>query len=297
MGSLADVTLGDIARAIGRYRPFLVALAVLLVVLQVLPDRGGDVSTGRDAGDETATAGGTQLTSDEAEGAEGADEVIEDEEAFADDDAAFEDEGDAAFGDGDGGAFEEDDAAFDEEAFDDEEFSEDDPTLEDDDGAGFDDGETGFGDDFDSPLFVVEFGWATATAGTPLAASEVPDGSMPVGKRIGQNDKISFVRLEGTTDVLELHEHAEGQRTPPVGEVGLRMCQSEDSGWDSGGGKTFDEAPSYNAGACVDGERAEDGTWTFDLSGFAEPADPRGFVLIPAADAAVDFQVAFDPHA
>lgn len=299
MGNLADVTLGDIARAIGRYRPFLVAIAVLLVALQVLPERAGDrvVPIGRQ-GEDAGTAGGPDIGSDEDSAAgdgEGGDTegVPEDDAALGGDGAAFED----------GGAFEED-AGFEDDEFafdgDDSDGGSDFEEVEDDAGAGGEsDGDGEFGsleDDQFVPLFVSDFGWATVTAGTPLASSDVPEGSMPVGKRVGQDDKIAYVRLIGTADVLELPETSGGQRTPPVGDIGVRLCQSEDADWTSGGGKTFDEAPSYDDGACVDGERSEDGVWTFDLSRFDDPEDRRGFVLVPGPDSAVDFQVAFNPY-
>lgn len=299
VGRLGDVTLGELARAIARYRPAAVALVVLLVALQLLPDRTprvlplADRPPGAGAGD-AETRGGPQVASDEedgdgtgvASGEEGDDgSGLGDDavfggsgESFEDDEFAFEDD-DSSFGDGDGDGS-EDGGSFDE------------------------DGSSGDGDDPLSlendiapiPLFVMEYGWATATAGTPVASSDVPEGTMPVGKRIGQDDKISFVRLIGTETVLELQEASDGQRTPPLGTAGVRICQSTEADWSGGDAQTFDAAPAYAEDQCAPGERSDDGLWTFDLSSFADVEDRRGFVLVPAEDAAVDFQVAFEPH-
>lgn len=294
MGRLADVTLGDLGRALGRYRPAIVAVAVMVVVLQLLPDRTPRVAPLARGERAASTAGGPQVARDDADGSDdaaaGDAEDDFDGSAFTEDEAAFE----GSFDDGDSGGF-DDDAGFE----DDEDFDDDSSFEEMDDDEGFDGGGGDGGsleDDVFMPLFVMEYGWATATAGTPVASSEVPDGSMPVGKRIGQNDKISFFRLIGTATSLELHEASEGQRTPPIGEIGVQLCQSKEDGWSGGEAQTFDAAPSWDAGQCVDGVRSDDGTWSFDMSGFESVDDRRGFVLVPAADAAVDFQVAFAPR-
>ena len=293
MGRLADVTLGDLARALARYRPVIVAVAVMVVVLQLLPDRTPRVaSAARARAQAASTAGGPQVAGDGGDGS--GDVAFDDGGAFADDEMAF--------GDDDGG-----DGEFDDDpGLEDDEFADDDSSFDDvDDDSSFEDGEDFGGgggdggsleDDVFVPLFVMEYGWATATAGTPIASSDVPEGSMPVGKRIGQNDKISFLRLIGTATLLELHEASEGQRTPPVGEIGVQLCQSTEAEWSGGDAQTFDAAPSWDGDQCVDGVRSGDGTWTFDLSGFESAEDRRGFVLVPAADAAVDFQVSFAPY-
>jgi hypothetical protein len=299
VGRLGDVTLGELARAIARYRPAAVALVVLLVALQLLPDRTPRVLplAERQAGRgvvEAEAAGGPDVAPDD----DGADEDgsgapgDEDDFSFGEDDVAFDD-GDDSFGEE--GFFD------DEESFEDEDFSyedEDDSSFGDEDGSSFGDGEEGASleDDVVLPLSVMEYGWATATAGTPVASSEVPEGTMPVGRRIGQDDKISFVRLIGTERVLELHEASDGQRTPPLGTIGVRLCQSTDANWTGGDAQTFDDAPAYATDQCAAGQRSDDGVWRFDLGSFADVEDHRGFVLVPAEDAAVDFQVAFEPH-
>jgi hypothetical protein len=137
--------------------------------------------------------------------------------------------------------------------------------------------------------------WATSTAGVPSAASGVPDGTLPVGKRVGQDDKRSFVRLVGTATVLALAEEATGSRTPPTtatGPLAVQACQVT-ADWEPAQGETFAQAPAYDSSRCVKGVRSDDGSWRFDLGTFATRTDRRGFALVPTSDAAVDFQFAF----
>ena len=144
-----------------------------------------------------------------------------------------------------------------------------------------------------SPLRISEATWATRTAGTPLATQGVPASSLPVGMRLGQADKASFVRLSGTAPALVLREHedAAGQRSPATAVI--NACQITDAGWKRGEAVAFDAAPAYDEAKCVPGVRGADGTWTFDLQTFPLRTDARGFALVPGPEAPLDFQVAF----
>lgn len=146
------------------------------------------------------------------------------------------------------------------------------------------------------PLRTTETGWASATGGTPLGSTGVPDQSLPVGNRFGQLDKASFVRLAGSTPTLYLKEHAQGQRTTS-GDVAVRACQITTRRWKGGPNQTFDQAPDWDATNCIPGRRSSSGVWSFDLRTFADPTDDRGFALVPAAGASIDFQVAFQTQA
>lgn len=142
------------------------------------------------------------------------------------------------------------------------------------------------------PLAVAAALWVSRTGGTPLAATGVPAGSLPVGKRATLLDKASFVRLSGTTTTLALTEVAEGTRgSATAAEVAA--CQVLEDDWEEGQAKAFDAAPGYDPATCVTGKRDDDGTWTFDLSAFPTRTDARGLALVPTAAAPADFQVAF----
>ena len=144
------------------------------------------------------------------------------------------------------------------------------------------------------PLRIVGSAWASQTAGTPLGAQGVPSGSLPVGTRLAQHDKRSYVRLSGSAPSLVLtpHEDAEGQRAPETGTI--LACQIIDPSWKEGSEPmTFDAAPAFESEKCAPGVRNEDGAWTFDLKSFPLRTDARGFALIPGPDAPLDFQVAF----
>lgn len=147
-----------------------------------------------------------------------------------------------------------------------------------------------------APLTVREAGWASQGAGTPLATVGVPDGTLPVGTRLGQVDKASFVRLDGDATTLVLAEEPSGARAS-VGDPAVQACVivADDAAWTAAEGMSFDDAPAWDPNACADGVRGDDGTWTFDLGTLALHAGDAGFALVPTADAPVDFQVAFAP--
>lgn len=146
-----------------------------------------------------------------------------------------------------------------------------------------------------SPLEVVVSGWASLSGGTPAAAVGVPLGTLPVGNRVGTADKVSFVRLVGTADFLVLPTDPDGQREPVVGTVAVEACPIEEAGWQGREGASFEESPTWDAERCVPGMPAASGHWSFDLGAFPGRSGDRGFALVPAPDAAADFQVAFSP--
>lgn len=141
-----------------------------------------------------------------------------------------------------------------------------------------------------TPLRPARTAWATATAGTPLAAEGVPAGTLPVGTRLGSTDKASYLTVSGTATALVLHEDADGGRAPETAVV--QACAITEAPWTGGEAKSFDEAPAHDPERCVLGTRADDGTWTFEVSGFADRGGDAGFALLPGPDAPVDFQVA-----
>ena len=268
MGSFSSITLGDVADGAARYRPVAVAIAAVLLVLQLLPD---DSAVRRPlAGGAAQVSGAARpaASTADAPAAPALDSTIDDvAPSFGPTVGPFASASDDSTGSGSDGAFTDSDSDF------------------------------STSDDFGTstappaPLRIVAKAWATQTAGTPVASAGVPAGSLPVGKRLGQDDKRSFVRLSGEDDVLVLAEDSAGSRTT-TGAVGVQACQITDVAWRDGEAMTFDQAPKYDARSCVAGTRADSGIWTFDLSGIPTRADQRGFALLPAAGSSVDFQVA-----
>lgn len=148
--------------------------------------------------------------------------------------------------------------------------------------------------DAGAELRIVGKAWASQAAGTPIATVGVPPGTLPVGTRLGQVDKASYVRLGGTGTVLALAEDPEGARTTQ-GAPGVQACQVTDAAWQDQEAMSFDDAPPHDAATCVAGVRGADGRWSFELTRFPFRTDGRGLALVPAADAPLDFQVAFRP--
>lgn len=144
------------------------------------------------------------------------------------------------------------------------------------------------------PLTVREGGWSTQEAGTPLSADGVPAGTLPVGTRVGRDDKRSFVRLSGDDTVLRLTEDPTGSRST-AGVAAVQACQITSAVWAAKNEMAMGSAdePTWDPNRCVAGTRASDGTWTFDLSGFPTRSDGRGFALIPAPGGPIDAQVSF----
>lgn len=144
----------------------------------------------------------------------------------------------------------------------------------------------------DEPLRVTGWGWASQGSGTPLASADVPDGTLPVGKRADQIDKASFVRLEGSGFELELAEDPDGSRG--VEDPVVQACEITEPGWAEEQEMSFEEAPEWDPDACASGTPNDDGTWTFALAAFAPASEGPGFALVPGPEAPVDFQVTFE---
>ncbi len=145
-----------------------------------------------------------------------------------------------------------------------------------------------------TPLVVRGFGWASSLSGTGISSSSVPEGTMPVGARLNELDKVSFLRLSGTGSKLVLTEDTAGAREA-LGNGAVRACVIVDAGWVEEADQAMSDAPEINTDRCVDGVEDAD-RWTFDLSGFSNRAAQTGFALLPAANAPADFQLTFRPR-
>jgi hypothetical protein len=145
------------------------------------------------------------------------------------------------------------------------------------------------------PLRIAAAGWASSTGGTPVSATveSIPDGALPVGTRIGQTDKVAFVRLGGEGSALVLAEDAAGRRGSAFEAAPVQLCQITDAGWEAGEDQAMADAPAHDPDACTPGQQGADGTWSFSLALFDDPADDRGLALVPTADAPLDFQITF----
>lgn len=138
------------------------------------------------------------------------------------------------------------------------------------------------------PLTITAAAYASATAGTPLAANGVPAGRLPVGTRLGRNDKSSFIMLSGSSTTLVLATDPAGARAAETAKV--QACAITTSDWEEGEAKSFSSAPKWNPERCAEGTRADDGSWTFSL---ADVDTTNGIALVPGAGAPLDSQVAF----
>lgn len=140
-------------------------------------------------------------------------------------------------------------------------------------------------------LSVRGFGWASSLSGSAVSTNGVPEGTMPVANRLGQLDKASFLRLAGTATTLTLIEDTDGAREA-IGAGTVVICPITDAGWAEKPDQSLDDAPAWNADACIAGTE-KDNTWVFDLSSFGDPSAQNGFALVPDAGAPADFQVTF----
>lgn len=147
-------------------------------------------------------------------------------------------------------------------------------------------------DDAEEPLRITVSGYASTTAGTPVPP-DAPDGSLPVGTRVGQTDKASYIRLAGDGSTLVLTEIDDGRRGGDFESSPVQACQITDAGWKGGDNMTFADAPAHDPESCVAVTPQPDGTWSLPLISFADPTDDRGLALVPAPDAPLDFQVTF----
>lgn len=281
------MTLGDIGRALARYRPVAVTIGIILVVVALLPGpvfeelgplpgvqgpvqvpaaaaaaappttAATPVTTTPSFGSTATTSFGTTSTDSSSFGTSG---------SFSDSDFGSDDSS------SDFGSSESDSSSF---GTTDEDFGSDD-------------------EESTEPLSIVASAWAARTGGTPLGSTGVPEGLLPVGKRIGQRDKISFVRLSGGGTELVLTPDRASSRTT-TGEVVVSACQITTPNWAPATNLTFEQAPKFDESSCVVGSVDPIGAIVFDLTLFPERDDNRGFALLPTGSS-IDYQLNFRPE-
>ena len=259
MGALSETSLGDITQAASRYRPVAITVAAILIALAVLPE-----PEFRDQAAFAPTFGDDSVSTERDDDVAAPPAAADSPPVTVAPDVTFDEEFSSDFASGDG-------------SFSDESTR----------GLGATSGGSSFDASKPAPLFIVRSGWWSATAGTPLAASDVPEGTLPVGKRVGQDDKRSFIELAGEESILTMKEEAEGSRQP-LGAAQIAMCPVT-AEWEDAEGMS--ESPPYDANSCVTGSYGNGGVWTFNLTQFGAVAEWAGFAIVPAPGSPVDFQV------
>ena len=286
MGSIGELSIGDIGRALGRYKPVAATVLAILLALAVLPkpDRppglGATGLAGADIATPSAQGASRATTSDTAvDGAAG--------ESFSPPVTS----GPPTFGSfSTGSSFSNTDASSGSSAFPDggssggssSEFG---PIT-----SGTSTADTTGEPEPPKPLRIVGTTWATRTGGTPLAKQDVPEGTLPVAFQV-TDSKQSFVRLAGDGTALGFTEEPTG-RQETSGPPTVQACKVTEA-WEDGEAIPLQDAPAFDPNKCVQGSVSASGVWLFDLSSFPDRADDKGFALVPGDGAGVDWQVAF----
>ena len=287
MGSFSELSIGDLLRAAGRYRPVAVSVLAILVALALLPkpDRppglaatgltGAGISTPSPAGSSVAagsgaavdaSAGGSVVTTPVPDGA-----VTFSPGSSFSTPTSFAPAGNSSGGSSSSAA---------------------DPSA---DIGPVTSGTSTVDTTNDSltapkPLQVVGKLWAGRTGGTPVAKEGVPEGALPVSFRV-TDDRISFVKLAGDGTSLGFAPEASGtyERSGPPK---IQACKAT-SEWSDAEAVPLTEAPDYDPNRCVQGTTSAGGVWLFDLSSFPDRTDAFGFALVPGDGAGLEWQVAF----
>lgn len=279
MGTLADERLRNLVPTIDAYRPAALAVAVVIGLVIVVPGAQEDESPTAEFAAASTTDGGTEAgsapTSTPAP-------TTTSPPTTAPTDDAFEPSSPPPTSPPTTDA------------------SSSPPTTEASSPSGFSPDDEGADDGDDAgapeqqPLQVAASGWASTTGGSPLATGSVenvPEGTLPVGTRVDQDDKISFVRLTGDEMQLVLAEDEEGRRGGEFEASPIQACQITDPGWEPGGDQPMSDAPEYDPDNCAPVQLRPDDTWAVSLLLFEDPTDERGLALVPSEDAPLDFQV------
>lgn len=270
---LGQMTLADVGAALRRYRPVLAAAAAVAVLGLLLP--GPRTVIARQFDDSSISTSALSGFEEDEESQEAAVDGAVDgaaPDSFAD---GFDPGPTPAFADG-GGDFD---------------YSPSPPTQNFSSPASTESTGSEARATTPQPLRVREAGWATRAAGTPLAAEGVPEKSLPVAKRVGQDDKQSFLRLSGNATVLTLRPTAGGRS---VENAIVRACPIAVGDWKASEGMAWDARPAFSTTNCVDGARNAGGEWVFDLTSMPERLTAKGIALVPGGGSTIDFQIAFE---
>lgn len=142
----------------------------------------------------------------------------------------------------------------------------------------------------DVALRLRDHAWASHLGEVGTAVTPVPEGTLPVAARMGQPEKVSYLRLGGEGTELSLVEDPVGA-DEAFGEGVVRLCAVEDDGWKAGPGQRLADMPAWSDD-CAEGVR-DGARWTFDLAGLGDPASDSGWALVPGDDVVPSFQLTF----
>lgn len=286
MGSFGELSVGDVLRALARYRPVAVTVLVILLALTVLPKpdsvpglaaTGGRIETPASASSATTVAGASGVAAGAGVDTSGGDAFSSPVTSGA---TSF-----PSFSSG---------SSFSSSAFPDDSSS----------GGSGGGSSSSFGpitsgtSTVDTtgpapepvPLQIVGSTWASRTGGTPLAKQDVPDGVLPVAFR-ATDDKRSFVKLAGDGTSLGFAVDAAATRETS-GPIKVQACKVTEA-WENGEALPLQDAPAFDPNKCVQGTLSASGIWIFDLSSFSDRTDDKGFALVAGTGAGVEWQVAF----
>ena len=122
-------------------------------------------------------------------------------------------------------------------------------------------------------LRVTESGYSTTD---DAAGRGIPAGALPVGVRAGVPVLTSYVRLAGPESQLTLAVSSAAGASLGPSSPSLQACRIRSAAWR--GGRPGPAVP-YDGSACAPGVLGAAGRYSFDLSRFAAPDDPRGFAI------------------
>ena len=143
-------------------------------------------------------------------------------------------------------------------------------------------------------------------APVPPPANTVPPNTLAVGAAGGDPDKVAAIGivLEGPIDgfvdrlVLTLVEADENGANLNEGQAAVSACPI-DGFWGTAYNGDWRDRPTCDDSQAVAGERADDGTWTFDLAlvgqGWLDGTlSQLGILLVESVEAPQSFQLSFN---
>jgi hypothetical protein len=136
----------------------------------------------------------------------------------------------------------------------------------------------------------------------PAPAPEVPEGDLPVGSTLGEPVRATGIGImvdAAPGAAVEVATLTLTESSDFGGDAGVVACPILEF-WVDGPNQPYESMPAVDCDRAAVGERADDGTWTFDLGIIAADwldldsgIDPNGVALLPAPESGT-FQVIFE---